>query len=136
MAIDCGAMTESERRNLIGINIRRKRLEAGLTQAALAEIAEIADGTLSRIERGRLQPSVGLAEKIAEALRVPVDSLLSRPKRPKKSKLRQCEARLLGLTRDMTDAEVDDVGRAVKLLIGVGRRTAGLARTPTSRRRR
>ena len=56
-------------KNIAG-NVRRIRVRAGLTQGQLAERAEIADATVSRVERGRLEPSSDLLGKLAEALRV------------------------------------------------------------------
>jgi transposase len=40
-----------------------------------------------------------------------------------KPTMRPSEARLLALVRDLDDAQVDDVIRAVKLLLAVGRRS-------------
>lgn len=120
-------------RDHIGLNVRRLRKAAGLTQAELSEAAEIADATLSRIERGRLIPSVELADRLATALRVSVDELMSRPKRATKPRQRPCEARLLATVRDLDDAQVDDITRGVRLIMAAARRTGGPARRPKGR---
>jgi transcriptional regulator with XRE-family HTH domain len=115
----------------LAANMRRYRMLAGLTQAELAERAGIADATVSRIERGRLTPSVRLAERIASALDLAVDDLVGSVSRPLKNPLHRAPvARLVALVRDMSDAEVDDVTRAVKTLLAVGRRTEGPTRRP------
>lgn len=105
----------------IGVNVRRYRHERGLTQAELAEAAEAADATISRVERGRLTPSVELARRLAEALDVTVDVLLRKAKADAKAKsVRPCERRLLAAVRGLDDARVDDVARAVRLLLAAG----------------
>lgn len=89
----------------------------------LAEQTGIADATLSRIERNRLTPSVRLAEKISRALNVRVDDLFDTPKEPKKPTLRPCEAKLLALVRPFDDAAVDDITKALKLIIVAARKS-------------
>lgn len=104
----------------LGVAIRKRRLQLGLTQADLATITNIADETVSRIERGRMTPSVEIAERIAAALLTTLGELRAR-KAPKEPGLRPCEARLLALVRDMSETQVDNVARAVKILLNVGR---------------
>jgi len=94
----------------------------GLTQGDLAAAAQIADETVSRIERGRLNPSIAMAGKIAEALDTTVNDLLHAKTPPKEPRLRASEAKLLALVRRMNDTEVEDVVRALKLLLSVGER--------------
>jgi transcriptional regulator with XRE-family HTH domain len=109
--------------SVLGPRVRNARLQAGLTQADLAERADMADATLSRIERNRLVPSVQLTKRIADALGVPVDALLNaKAPKPARSQLRPAESRLLALVRDMDDTAVDDVSRALKLLLTCARR--------------
>lgn len=106
--------------------MRRARVESGLTQLQLAEAADVADATISRLERGRLSPSGRLVVKLAAALGVTTDTLLAHAKkgedRGQQRSLRPAEARLVAVVRDFDDGQVDDVTRAVKLLVGVGRR--------------
>jgi transcriptional regulator with XRE-family HTH domain len=115
----------------IASNVRRLRVEAGLTQGQLAERADMADATISRIERGRLEPSSTLVAKLAQALKVKVDDLLGSPKdahgKPK-ARLRPSISKLVAVVEDLDDGAVDDVTRAVKLLIGVGRRRPATTR--------
>ena len=60
----------------IGLSIRRQRLQASKTQRDLAEETGIAISYLSRVENGRVNPSVGTLAKIAKALALPVTALL------------------------------------------------------------
>ena len=55
------------------IRIARKKL--GLTQADLARSCSCATNTIGRIERGQLQPSQALLQRIAQALGVPPSAL-------------------------------------------------------------
>ncbi len=108
----------------VGLAIRRMRIGAGLTQAELAHRMHSADATLSRIERGKFSPSQAMLEGIAAALGCSVrDFFEAVAKTPGKTP-RPAQAKLLAITADMTDAEIDDVVRAIKILVRVGRRTS------------
>jgi transcriptional regulator with XRE-family HTH domain len=106
----------------IGPKLRQLRLAAGLTQADLAEKAGLVDATVSRIERGRLTPSIELVRRLAASLGTTVDDLLAVAVPPQSPGLRQSEARLLAVVRDLDDAGVDDVTKALKTLLGVSKR--------------
>lgn len=69
-------MGQEKPREIIGVNVRRLRSHAGLTQAQLAEAADVSDETISRIERGAYEPSVMTACAVASALRVTVEDLV------------------------------------------------------------
>lgn len=56
--------------------LERARREAGLTQSALAQLAGIAQPTISRAERGK-DPLVSHAIQIARALGTSVESLFA-----------------------------------------------------------
>ncbi len=57
-------------------NVRRLRTERGLTQEKLAVDAGVAAPYLSRIERGTVNPTIDIMDRLAAALSVEVDSLL------------------------------------------------------------
>lgn len=119
-------MPTNEERARIGENVRHFRHERGLTQAELAEAADAANATISRIERSRLVPSVELAGRLADALGVSLDALLrKRKKAGAKPKLRPCERRLVASVRGLDDARVDDVTRAVRLILAAGAKRSG-----------
>lgn len=116
----------SSSRPPLGPRLRQARIDAGLTQAELAERAGVADATLSRIERGRLVPSITLTTRIATALGVTVDALVSGPKssQTKPRGLRRSETRLLATVRDLDEAVVDDINRGLRLIMAAARRSA------------
>lgn len=53
------------------------RGQRGLSQSAVAYRAGLAPSYLSRIETGKIQPTVPTAQKIAAALRIPLSDLLA-----------------------------------------------------------
>lgn len=56
--------------------IKSIRVEKGLTQKKLAKMAEMNEVQLRAIENGRGNPTMKTLERIADALEIPVDSLL------------------------------------------------------------
>jgi transcriptional regulator with XRE-family HTH domain len=61
------------------MNVEKFRTAKGLTQEDLARETELTVGTVSRIERGENNPTLGTLEKIATALDVTVIQLLREP---------------------------------------------------------
>lgn len=59
----------------IASGVKRAREARHLTQAALAEAAETSPETISRVERGMLEPSASLLARLALALGTTMDSL-------------------------------------------------------------
>lgn len=104
---------------VIGSAVRSYRARLGLTQSEVAELADVAPETLSRIERNRIAASLDLTRRLAESLEVSVDELVHPSPRPPKAEPRPAEARLLHALRHLDDAQVDDVTRALKLLMGL-----------------
>lgn len=64
--------------NIVGKNIRAKRLEYDMEQQELAKRAGINKSQLCNVERGRKGISVDALNKIADALHCSVDELLGR----------------------------------------------------------
>jgi len=60
--------------------VREQRKAAGFTQAELAERAELAFETVSRVESGREPPSLRTAVRLADALGLPLDVVVGRTK--------------------------------------------------------
>lgn len=54
--------------NNIGISIKSRRKELGITQPHLAELAQISINTLYKLERGQGNPSLDVLNKIGEVL--------------------------------------------------------------------
>ena len=60
----------------IGTRIRGLRLARELTQEQLAEAADMHPETLSRVERGRMQPTITAVSRLAAALGCQVSDLV------------------------------------------------------------
>jgi transcriptional regulator with XRE-family HTH domain len=70
----------------LGQRVAAHRSQLGLTQTVVARRAGLAASYLSRIENGKIFPTVPTAQKIATALRVPLSELLKPSPPQKKSK--------------------------------------------------
>jgi transcriptional regulator with XRE-family HTH domain len=57
-------------------NLRRIRLERGLSQEALADLTGIDRTYVSALERELYSPSLDMMERLANALNIPVDQLI------------------------------------------------------------
>ncbi|MBW9090040.1 helix-turn-helix transcriptional regulator [Rhizobium wenxiniae] len=62
-------------RKLIGWNVRKLRVELGLSQERVAHEADIDRSYVGRIERGEENMTISVLEAIAAALKVPVSAL-------------------------------------------------------------
>jgi transcriptional regulator with XRE-family HTH domain len=60
-----------------GAAVRRQRRQLGLSQEALAELADINRSYLGEVERGQVTPSLETIDKIARALRKPLAELVA-----------------------------------------------------------
>ena len=72
-------MTPKARGGDFGQRLLGARLSKGLSQASVARLSGIAPSYLSRIENGRVHPTVQTAARIAAALRTPLDDLVNKP---------------------------------------------------------
>eukprot|EP01036_Dinobryon_divergens_P052756 gene52756-70526_t len=59
-------------RQTVGRNLRRLRVERGLSQEALAHDAGVAPSFVSQIENGLRSPTVTLLQDLADALKTPI----------------------------------------------------------------
>ena len=62
--------------NRIAVNIRKERIKQGLTQADLAEKADLHNNYIGLIERARCNISILTLEKISNALNVEISKLV------------------------------------------------------------
>jgi transcriptional regulator with XRE-family HTH domain len=62
--------------SVFATNVRRRRLELGLSQEALAELAGVHRTYVGMLERGEKNVTIYNIERIAQALRVSPASLL------------------------------------------------------------
>jgi transcriptional regulator with XRE-family HTH domain len=67
--------TKSETSATLGGNLRRARLERGLSLRALARLLEVSPSLVSQIETGRIQPSVRTLYAIVSELGVSLDEV-------------------------------------------------------------
>jgi transcriptional regulator with XRE-family HTH domain len=67
-------------RRLVGLNVRRVRLERVLSQERLAELSGFSQQYISKLEKGRRNPTIISLYELAAALGVtPTDLLLEDP---------------------------------------------------------
>ncbi len=69
-------MTEDELKATIGQNVAHYRIQAGLTQEQLSEMAEVTTAFISQMERGKKMMRIPTLRLIATALDVSCDALL------------------------------------------------------------
>ena len=75
-----GAPDEHQAFNtVVGEGIRKARQEHGWTQAFLALEAKLSPNYIARLERGELGPSLFVANRICEALNIPLEDLVGGP---------------------------------------------------------
>lgn len=67
-------------RVVVGLNIQRLRRERGISQEELSFRAPTTRGYLSGLEAGRRNPTIGILEKIANALGVNVSEFFAEPR--------------------------------------------------------
>ena len=68
-----------EARRIIGWNVRKIRVAKNLTMEELADQAGVDFSSLARLERGTLNATIGIIEKLAHALGVTLVELVVEP---------------------------------------------------------
>ncbi len=66
----------------IAAQARRARVAAGLTQAELAKRTGTTQSAVSRLESGRLMPTLAVLERVAEATGTPITVVVGRAAAP------------------------------------------------------
>jgi transcriptional regulator with XRE-family HTH domain len=89
-------LTYKSKKPDLGQRIAAHRSQLGLSQTAVAERVGLNPSYLSRIENGKIYPTMPTAQKIATALRVPLSELLE-PTPPQK-KNQGCPVTAKGMT--------------------------------------
>jgi transcriptional regulator with XRE-family HTH domain len=74
------ANIETEISSHLGKNVEQLRKKRGLSQAQLAKIAGVPRSTVTYIESGQGNPSLGNLIKISGAVQVSIEELLSKPR--------------------------------------------------------
>ncbi len=102
-----------------GASLRRARVQAGLSQAQLAEKVGVDRAHVARIETGSIRlPNESLREKIALALG-------GEPEPVGESPLTGSRARLSDTVRDLTEEQAEALLRVVDLLVRKNRANRG-----------
>jgi transcriptional regulator with XRE-family HTH domain len=60
----------------MGMKLKAIREAKGMSQAAMAQKAQITREYVNRLEAGRYDPTIGVLQRLAKALGVPVTALL------------------------------------------------------------
>ena len=60
----------------IGNKIKKYREERKMTQKDVAEVLEVEPGTISKYEKGIIEPNIDSIKKLAEVFNITVDELL------------------------------------------------------------
>lgn len=68
-----------EARKLVGWNIRRLRVDRGLTIEALADEADVSPAYLGQLERGQVNVGIVLLDRLRRALGVKLTDLVVEP---------------------------------------------------------
>lgn len=79
---------------IVGTNLRRVRKSNGLSLERLAELSGVSRAMLGQIETGKSTPTVSLLWRIADALALPVKTLLATNNEPDTLVLRRAKAEL------------------------------------------
>ena len=70
-------MTDQQALKVVAANLRRFRLDRGLSLAELARLADTYPSNIKRIEDRDSMPGIGMLTRIADALGVTVNDLLA-----------------------------------------------------------
>lgn len=82
-------------RPAVGTNLRRLRLQRGLSLERLSQACGVSRAMLSQIELGHSTPTINVVWKIAHALDLPFSALIATPRARGLSILRRQEAKVL-----------------------------------------
>jgi transcriptional regulator with XRE-family HTH domain len=82
-------------RPVVGSNLRRLRLQRGLSLVRLSQACGVSRAMLSQVELGRSTPTINVIWKIAHALELPFSALIASPQARGLSILRRQEAKVL-----------------------------------------
>lgn len=66
-------------KELLGWNLRKLRVERGLSQEALALEAQVDRAYLGRVERGKENATINTIQMLAEVLQMPISELFRTP---------------------------------------------------------
>lgn len=127
--VELGA-SESELHALLGRHVREARARRFMTRKALARDSGISLAYLARVEAGTGNISLGLLQRLAHALSLPIESLLTSEAAPNADFTlvveflkRQTPERLARIRQQLFDGEADGQRIALIGIRGVGKST-------------
>jgi len=94
-------------REIFARNLRENRRKSGLTQAQLAEKAEVSTHYIALIELARNIPKVQTIERLANALNVEIYELLIAPLSPA-MEMKKLQESIIAELRDIVKESVDE----------------------------
>lgn len=98
----------------VGRRIRALRVSQDLTLGKLAEMAKMSEKHLGKVERGTANPSIQCVADIAEALQIPVSSIVEADH---ERDTKELVAEIVALVPKLSDKDAQIVYRLVTLLI-------------------
>lgn len=101
--------------SVVGENVKRYRIAAGLSQAELSQMSGTTQPQVSAVERGAVSPMIETLEKIAEALGVTLVDLVSEPAPKARTSQGEGSARTSG-AKLITESAKDSQGEIVDLI--------------------
>lgn len=101
---------------LLGGNIRENRIRLNLTQADLAEKADISINFLGHIERGTKKASLLTISKLAAALELQISELFKTSLTYKTVEETPLSKQLLFLLKDKNPSEIKNLLKVIKLI--------------------
>jgi len=100
-------------KQLLAFNIKQSRIKLGLTQAKLAEKADVSTQYVAMIELGRKFPSLDLLERLSTALQIDNLELLTPPPFPVENMIKLQKAFLADLEKEVAKSVRKAVQNAV-----------------------
>jgi transcriptional regulator with XRE-family HTH domain len=106
-----------ELRKLFGASLRQRRRSRGLTQAQLAEAADLSLEMIGRVERGLTAPSFETIAGLISALRIAPAELFGAEPTDREGERREIIGRISQLLASASDAQVRQAERVLNALI-------------------
>ena len=100
----------------LGKNIRENRISLNLTQADLAEKADLSNNFLGHIERGTKKASLITISKLAVALELQISELFKTSLTYKTVEETSLSKQLLFLLKDKNPSEIKNLLKVIKLI--------------------
>jgi transcriptional regulator with XRE-family HTH domain len=116
-------MAKKQLSKIVGENIAKQRKKLNLTQEKLAEIANIDQAAISRMENGTVIPKFDRLEAIADALQCTVAELFYKEenrleRQPDEDNVNKLAVMLHGLSAEKRDVVFGTINELVKLIKG------------------